>query len=134
MKVESLPYDLPLIAEVAGVEATIDYAVKYGVGDVYLPKCIEAGGKEVKLLVEHFGESVTRKILKKIGGGIVYIPNCKLWLAKQIAKKVFNDRMDYKSGLTVVDIARKYGMTSRNVRRIVASKRNEKPSAQVSMF
>jgi len=115
-----------LIAKIVGIEEAGSFMREHGIGDVYISKTPNPQRGFSSLFIKAFGYEKALRICKEIGGGTCYMPRLTYAESRARARDVCRDRFDVQKNMTVDAIARKYGMTSRNVRRIVAQKRKEK--------
>jgi len=123
--VDELPGDLPLIADMVGVERAMAYAAKFGGVTLYLVRWDESPDKwniDIQEMVDYFGKEQAKRIVKQLAPGQVTIPNCKQMIARQIHDKIIEER---NAGAKVRFLARKYRLHERMIRRVLSVHRNQ---------
>ncbi len=119
---EDLPGVLADMAEIAGVDKTLEYAARFGGPTVYMPREWDAMHPECMALAAVFGEAAGREILARIGPGQVELPTAK---RQRIAFAV-------AQGGSVKDLCRTLGVCARTIRRERA--RRVASAIQIGLF
>ncbi|MDO5560925.1 MAG: Mor transcription activator family protein [Oscillospiraceae bacterium] len=70
----------------------------------------------VQSLCAEFGAEITARIIQIFGGDVLYIPRASTILKDHNSKCVIEE---YQAGASFSDIAKKYDMSPRTVRRII---------------
>jgi len=134
MEPDDLPGDLPLIAEITGVDKTLAFAYELGGVTLYLMRWDDDPAKwnvDTKDLVRFFGMEEARQIVESLAPGAITMPNCKkLFTAKRHALIA----ADREKGMINKVVARKYKIHERMVRRITSSVRKKFEQNQMELI
>lgn len=106
------------IGQLIGEEATAKLVAQYGgCAPLYIPGKLKPEHPLCQLL----GEKVAQKLTDEFGGLTVEIPRAIAIQIEQRNKQIMADRA---AGITQSELARKYRLTTRTIRKIVSSARN----------
>lgn len=76
---------------------------------------------DIQLFASEFGVENTDKLIELFGGSTIYIP-----MLDTITRKVGRNQLiicDYLKGLSYKTLSRKYGISERQIRRIIKNRR-----------
>jgi len=134
MEPDDLPGDLPLIAEIAGVDKTLEFAAELGGVTMYLMRWDDDPEKwnvDIADMVKLFGVDHARQIVELLAPGAITFPNCKKLFTARRHALIAADRA---KGLHSKVVARKYKIHERMVRRITKTVREQFEQNQMELI
>lgn len=100
------------VEQLIGEEATEKLIAEYGGVCLYIPGNLNDENHPLCLLL---GKQAAQHLADEFGGMQVYLPRN---IARKIAQRNTQIMLDKESGMSQRDLARKYRMTTRNIRNI----------------
>lgn len=122
-----LPPTLHEMARVVGVEGVRKLVDAYGGVRLYVPQSVDQDHPLAELL----GLAAARAMSAELGGDVIDVPRCHLAVKRARDAALVRDAAQ---GMSQRDLARKYGMTERNVRLIWRAAGIEADDRQGALF
>jgi Mor family transcriptional regulator len=131
---EELPPELPPsvreLAEAIGLVAALKLVEKFGGITFYIPSEVDEEHDLAKLI----GVEPARKLIKRFGSGHFQMPKCALLQLPERQRRERNKqiRAEHAAGVSASKLARKYGLTIRQVWYVFKEQPQDSP--QLSLF
>jgi len=117
---EQLPCILRKLSEVIGIKAALSISGDLGGEKIYVAKWspdADKQGKDVSRLIECIGNNAAQRVCDLFGGSHIIIPSCKD-LTREARNKAI--RTDAHCKIKRGEMARKYGLSVRQIRRVIS--------------
>jgi len=117
---EDPPADIPEIAEFIGINNALKLAARLGCGSVYLRKWSDSPdqwGAEIHRMIEVIGRENTATIVRLFDGNYINIPKCTSLFLKYRNQLIASEKVIKTRSM----LAREYGLTQRQIKRIINS-------------
>jgi len=119
----ALPESIRTLADLIGLPAASVLVKTYGGTVIQIPSGRKAEGKRLCELVQVLGFDAAEALILNYGGEHFTVPRCQAdWRADRDRQMI----AEYNAGMKPGSLARRYGMTDRNVRNIL--KRSPPPA------
>lgn len=117
---EQLPCILRKLSELIGIKAALSIADVFGGEKIYVARWspdMSKQGKDTARLIQCIGNDSAQKVCDLFGGSHIVIPSCKN-LIREVRNKSI--RADAHSKIKRGEMAHKYGLSVRQIRRIIS--------------
>lgn len=114
---DTLPTSARVIVDAVGWDAALALIARFGGTTIHLPT--SAPGPD-HALAWALGLDVARLLCASLGPGPLAVPRAMSWVVAQRSREVVARR---QAGETEAEVARRFGLTERHVRRIYAAAR-----------
>ena len=119
----SLPESIRTLAALIGLPAASVLVNTYGGLVIHVPTGRNPNGKVKATLVDLLGDEAAQKLIINYGGERLNIPRCQADWRDTRDRQII---AEFSAGVPAGRLARRYGMTDRNVRNIL--KRSPRPA------